>query len=31
MENLRFSMISYAGTNTGDTDIDGTINDFGEI
>ena len=31
MENLRSAMISYAGTTTGDINIDNTFNDFGDL
>ncbi len=31
MENLRFAMTAYAGTNTGDINVDNTINDFGGL
>ena len=31
MENLRFAMTAYAGTNTGDINVDNTINDFGAL
>jgi hypothetical protein len=31
MENLRSAMISYAGTTTGDINIDNVINDFGDL